>query len=766
MVNSLQRMINTVEETKARLRQSSKQRRTTVTDLFGIDYSDTIDNTNSNAIKPEAHFPLTISGELDRFHRWFFKVIVQNEATTAGTSVTGTSAGGQGGKLAKALQIALEQESLDNIWYSQSMRGQSDGNGGTYHDCSSFVCWCLAQAGVDGVLGGSTVSMLTWSNAFGQSGGIFKEVDLNTAKAGTILVWGGLGGAGNAGHTAFLTEDYSPNAICVECSSYGEGTGVGIDSVKKVRTVTQLNSFMYNTTPVALVLANDETAYVSEEGSANTSVNVSGSVGSDAKSWASSVKAYFIGDSLGVGAQSKLSQYFSSSTQDNTSCINVTSDTCGKTSENGLVKAGRVPSGTDVVVIALGTNGIKQGDVKAMLNALNNKAKSIIWVNSSANHMAGGAIDTIVNSEGQGKVKLLDWASYSSGSWAGWHSGDGTHMNSAGIEAYTNFLVEGIYQIVGQGSSGATDVTDAPTGTGSYTASDITYAGHTLSADNLNKILSYCVSRNLLPSGVICQLYLESWWGDSPVAKADNNWSGMTGGAQTRPSGVVVTTGTARPANEGGTYMHYASVDDFFNDYTYLISAENGTYGVAGKQDINSYTEGLFTQGGAVADYAASGYAHYLPLMLSIRNGVNQSNSNILDELDELWKSGQLSVGGGDGNVVSGTYSGGGIAMPLTDVHMRVNAKNSKSGQTAEIDLTPMLKQIWGCDWIGNDFVEERIYPNDNPLEGYDMMFCAWYMNRRERKALFSAGEKAFTISGYGKAKVTLRLYLKFSHID
>ena len=96
-----------------------------------------------------------------------------------------------------------------------------------------------------------------------------------------------------------------------------------------------------------------------------------------------------------------------------------------------------------------------------------------------------------------------------------------------------------------------------------YTGGDITYGGNTLPASLVQTILDGCAKYNLLPSGVIVQLYIESNWGNSAVAKADNNWGGITGTAGTRPSGVVVTTGSARPSNEGGTYMHFASVDDF-----------------------------------------------------------------------------------------------------------------------------------------------------------------------------------------------------------
>ncbi|HFU6726881.1 TPA: phage tail protein [Streptococcus agalactiae] len=171
-----------------------------------------------------------------------------------------------------------------------------------------------------------------------------------------------------------------------------------------------------------------------------------------------------------------------------------------------------------------------------------------------------------------------------------------------------------------------------------YLGGDIKYYGHTIKKANVQAIINYAVQYNILPSGIITQLYLESFWGDSTVGRRDNNWSGMTGGAQTRPSGVKVTTGMARPANEGGTYMHYASVDDFLKDYTYLL-AKQGIYNVVGKKNIADYTKGLFRAGGAKYDYAAAGYQSYTNLMTNIRNGINKVTGNILDTIDKLWQT-------------------------------------------------------------------------------------------------------------------------------
>ncbi|MFS6058724.1 glucosaminidase domain-containing protein [Streptococcus agalactiae] len=171
-----------------------------------------------------------------------------------------------------------------------------------------------------------------------------------------------------------------------------------------------------------------------------------------------------------------------------------------------------------------------------------------------------------------------------------------------------------------------------------YLGGDIKYYGHTIKKANVQAIINYAVQYNILPSGIITQLYLESFWGDSTVGRRDNNWSGMTGSAQTRPSGVKVTTGMARPANEGGTYMHYASVDDFLKDYTYLL-AKQGIYNVVGKKNIADYTKGLFRAGGAKYDYAAAGYQSYTNLMSNIRNGINKVTGNILDTIDKLWQT-------------------------------------------------------------------------------------------------------------------------------
>lgn len=169
--------------------------------------------------------------------------------------------------------------------------------------------------------------------------------------------------------------------------------------------------------------------------------------------------------------------------------------------------------------------------------------------------------------------------------------------------------------------------------------SNMVNANGSLSIENIQTILELCYEYRLLPSGVISQLYLESFWGNSNVARVDNNWSGMTWtGNPNRPSGVVVSQGSARPSAEGGYYMHFANMSDFFKDYFFLL-AKQGIYNVANKNNISDYTRGLFCVGGAQYDYAAAGFDHYNSLMNGIRNGINANNSNVLDEYDKKWKN-------------------------------------------------------------------------------------------------------------------------------
>ncbi|CYX35232.1 peptidoglycan amidohydrolase family protein [Streptococcus suis] len=141
---------------------------------------------------------------------------------------------------------------------------------------------------------------------------------------------------------------------------------------------------------------------------------------------------------------------------------------------------------------------------------------------------------------------------------------------------------------------------------------DLSFNGAILKKAVLEKILANCKKHDILPSYALTILHYEGLWGTSAVGKADNNWGGMTWTGQgNRPSGVTVTQGSVRPSNEGGHYMHYATVDDFLTDWFYLLRA-GGSYKVSGAKTFSESVKGMFKVGGAVYDYAASGFDSYI----------------------------------------------------------------------------------------------------------------------------------------------------------
>ncbi|HEL1906690.1 TPA: glucosaminidase domain-containing protein [Streptococcus suis] len=158
---------------------------------------------------------------------------------------------------------------------------------------------------------------------------------------------------------------------------------------------------------------------------------------------------------------------------------------------------------------------------------------------------------------------------------------------------------------------------------------DLSFNGAILKKSVLDVILAKCKEHDILPSYALTILHFEGLWGTSAVGKADNNWGGMTWTGQgQRPSGVAVTQGSARPSNEGGHYMHYASVDDFLTDWFYLLRA-GGSYKVSGAKTFSDAIKGMFKTGGAVYDYAATGYDNYLVGMSSRLKAIEAENGSL-----------------------------------------------------------------------------------------------------------------------------------------
>jgi hypothetical protein len=172
-----------------------------------------------------------------------------------------------------------------------------------------------------------------------------------------------------------------------------------------------------------------------------------------------------------------------------------------------------------------------------------------------------------------------------------------------------------------------------------YNLGPLVNAGKSISEKNIRLIIQQTKKYELKPSFLIAQMFIESHWGDpnmSIVGSIDNNWSGISE-PFTVPSdlGINMRRGSARPTGEGGYYVQFDTLEDYFKAYTFLLSYRNGLYNVEEKSTIEEFCKGLFRIGGARADYAASGYQHYLSMLVPTYNEINQQNPNKLETIDD-----------------------------------------------------------------------------------------------------------------------------------
>lgn len=161
----------------------------------------------------------------EKYQLWSETLDAQNEAR-GGSNTSSSNSSSSGGATAEGISNPILKKAVEwglnqmgkGITYS--LYGARNGSDGTM-DCSGFVSTALKEAGMPDVPLMSTVTMLQNSNALGQSGTLFKEVDYKTAKKGTIIVVGGLAGGGANGHTFFLMEDFHGDDTKVLECSYG-----------------------------------------------------------------------------------------------------------------------------------------------------------------------------------------------------------------------------------------------------------------------------------------------------------------------------------------------------------------------------------------------------------------------------------------------------------------------------------------------------------------------------------------------------------------
>lgn len=205
----------------------------------------------------------------------------------------------------------------------------------------------------------------------------------------------------------------------------------------------------------------------SSKKSVDSSLYGFGELNDEIKTWAKSYSGFtFIGDSLGVGVESKLKSYFPNSTFDSKvsrAFENSNSTLSGIETAKKLESEKKVK---DVVVIALGTNQMPTPLLMdSMVDALPS-AKKILWVTTAS--QGGGSYNKVEHDKIAAVIKsyvssrsnmgYLDWNRYveEKSNWSEITS-DSVHMNDKGYDLYSKFLTRGIYDYVEGGSSSSSE---------------------------------------------------------------------------------------------------------------------------------------------------------------------------------------------------------------------------------------------------------------------------------------------------------------------
>ena len=189
-----------------------------------------------------------------------------------------------------------------------------------------------------------------------------------------------------------------------------------------------------------------------------------GELSSEATDWAKNYEGFtFIGDSLGVGVESKLKGYFPKSTFD--SKVSRAFENSDSTL-SGIETAKKLESEKkikDVLVVALGTNQPPTNELMDKLVGEAKSAKKIIWVTTASrggqgsyNKVDHDKIAETIKSYVSGKSNMayLDWNRYvqEKSKWDDLTS-DSVHMNDKGYDLYSKFLTRGVFDAIKGGGS-------------------------------------------------------------------------------------------------------------------------------------------------------------------------------------------------------------------------------------------------------------------------------------------------------------------------
>ena len=181
-----------------------------------------------------------------------------------------------------------------------------------------------------------------------------------------------------------------------------------------------------------------------------------GELTEEVKKWLKDFKDFtFIGDSLGVGVESKLKEYLPDGVYDSKvsrAFENGDSSLSGIETAKSLEGSGKMKGS---LVVALGTNQMPTPELMDKLVKEAKSAKRILWVNTASEGGSGGynavehdKIAEVIKNYVKDKSNMayLDWNRYvkEKSKWADITS-DSVHMNDKGYDLYSKFLARGIY---------------------------------------------------------------------------------------------------------------------------------------------------------------------------------------------------------------------------------------------------------------------------------------------------------------------------------
>ena len=181
-----------------------------------------------------------------------------------------------------------------------------------------------------------------------------------------------------------------------------------------------------------------------------------GELTEEVKKWLKDFKDFtFIGDSLGVGVESKLKEYLPDGIYDSKvsrAFENGDSSLSGIETAKSLEGSGKMKGS---LVVALGTNQMPTPELMDKLVKEAKSAKRILWVNT-ASEGGGSGYNTVEHDKiaeviknyvkDKSNMTYLDWNRYvkEKSKWADITS-DSVHMNDKGYDLYSKFLARGIY---------------------------------------------------------------------------------------------------------------------------------------------------------------------------------------------------------------------------------------------------------------------------------------------------------------------------------